>query len=409
MRRVIPFLLLFCCSSASIRAAEPVATRMRHVVFHLSKGIEMRVDDLTGRLVSAGSGPPVFDDVNSYVVDIQSARVSLTPESLTNLMNNYVFTGPDAPLKKLKIEIEGNELKQSGVLVKGVSVPFHLRAAISATPDGKIRLHPTSMKAAGFLSKRVLDFFGLELERLVKVNPATGVTIDGDDLLLDPERLLPPPRIKGRLTRTWIENGMVVQQFGAPGEASADAAERALQQLHVLPRRHAPLRQADDGGHRHGAGGRRSEGPVRLLTRGVQRSAGGRLLEEHAQPRSHRLYAGPGRCPAPHRSGDSGSTEGGQLPLVHVTLNSMSWRIECQTEQYFSRDNAIARSMASSGTLAFDCEMQRHRKDAMRIFVRALRLEVRAQRAIPAAPFREDVRQIHRHAPGERESQRLHG
>jgi hypothetical protein len=189
---------------------------MRHVVFHLSKGIEMRVDDLNGRLVSAGSGPPVFDDVNSYVVEIQSARVSLTADSLTNLMNNYVFAGPDAPLRKLKIEIEGNELKQSGVLVKGVPVPFHLRAAISATPDGKIRVHPTSMKAAGFLSKRVLDFFGLELERLVKVNPATGVTIDGDDLLLDPERLLPPPRIKGRLTRTWIENGLVVQQFGSP-------------------------------------------------------------------------------------------------------------------------------------------------------------------------------------------------
>jgi hypothetical protein len=131
-------------------------------------------------------------------------------------MNNYVFSAADAPLKKLKIEIEGNELKQSGVLVKGLPVPFHLRASIGATPDGKIRLHPTSMRAAGFLSKRVLDFFGLELERLVKVNAATGVTIDGDDLLLDPERLLPPPRIKGRLKRTWIENGVVVQQFGAP-------------------------------------------------------------------------------------------------------------------------------------------------------------------------------------------------
>jgi hypothetical protein len=218
MRQVILSLLLCCFSSASIHAAEPVATRMRNVVFHLGKGIEMRVDDLNGRLVSTRSGPPVFDDVNSYVVDIQSARVSLTAESLTNLMNNYVFAGPDAPLSKLKIEIEGNELKQSGVLVKAVPVPFHLRAAISATPDGKIRLHPTSMKTAGFLSKRVLDFFGLELERLVKVNPATGITVDGDDLLLDPARLLPPPRIKGRLTRTWIENGLVVQQFGVPAK-----------------------------------------------------------------------------------------------------------------------------------------------------------------------------------------------
>jgi hypothetical protein len=191
---------------------------MRHVVFHLGMGIEMRVDDLNGRLVSTASGPPAFDDVNSYLVEIESARVSLTAESLTNLMNNYVFSAADAPLKKLKIEIEGNELKQSGVLAKGLPVPFHLRASIAATPDGKIRLHPTSMKAAGFLSKRVLDFFGLELERLVKVNAATGVTIDGDDLLLDPERLLPPPRIKGRLTRVWIENGVVVQQFGAPSK-----------------------------------------------------------------------------------------------------------------------------------------------------------------------------------------------
>lgn len=218
MRRVIPIALLCWSASTGARAAEPVATRMRHVVFHLGKGIEMRVDDLNGRLVSTTSGPPAFDDVSSYVVEMEYARVSLTAESLTNLMNNYVFAAADAPLKKLKIEIEGNELKQSGVLVKGLSVPFHLRASIAATPDGKIRLHPTSMKAAGFLSKRVLDFFGLELERLVKVNAATGVTIDGDDLLLDPERLLPPPRIKGRLTRTWIENGVVVQQFGAPSQ-----------------------------------------------------------------------------------------------------------------------------------------------------------------------------------------------
>jgi len=216
MRRVILIVWLCCLWPAPLFAAEPVATRMRHVAFHLGKGIELCVDDLNGHLVSAGSGPPVFDDVNSYVVDIQWARVSMTADSLTNLLNNYVFAAPDAPLKKLKIDIEGNELKQSGVLVKGVPIPFHLRASISASPDGKIRVHPTSMKAAGFLSKRVLDFFGLELERLVKVNAATGVMVDGDDLLLDPERLLPPPRIRGRLTRTWIENGLVVQQFGSP-------------------------------------------------------------------------------------------------------------------------------------------------------------------------------------------------
>lgn len=200
---------------------------MHNINFHLGKGIELRVADLSGHLVSHTTNPPAFDDVESYVVEIDTARVSMTPESLTNLMNNYVFAYEGAPLKNLKITIEGSELHQSGTLVKGIGVPFSLRATIAAT-DGKIRIHPTSMKAAGFLPKGLLDFFGLELERLVKLNRGTGVTLQGDDVLLDPERLLPPPRIRGRLTRAWIENGLVVEQFGSAGKALALAPPKGF-------------------------------------------------------------------------------------------------------------------------------------------------------------------------------------
>jgi hypothetical protein len=198
---------------------QPVATRMRNVVFHLSHGVTLRVDDLGGQLVSTTSGkPPVFDDVSAYLVRIDSGRMSMTPESLTNLMNNYVFAYADAPLKDLRITVEGNELHQTGTLKKGVGVPFNMRATISATPDGKILIHPVSMKAAGFVPKGVLDFFGLELERLVKLKQTPAVKIVGDDFLIDPERVLPPPQIRGKLTRVWIENGVVVEQFGSAGE-----------------------------------------------------------------------------------------------------------------------------------------------------------------------------------------------
>src|SRR5205823_5754178 len=147
-----------------------VDTRMRNVVFHLGHGIELHVDDLAGQLVSRAPGkPPVFDDVDAYLVDIASARVSMTAESLTNLMNNYVFAYQDAPLENLKITIEGNELHQSGRLKKGVGIPFTMRATVSATGEGKIRIHPTSIKAAGFVPKGVLDFVGLELDRLIKL------------------------------------------------------------------------------------------------------------------------------------------------------------------------------------------------------------------------------------------------
>jgi hypothetical protein len=188
---------------------------MENVNFHVGHGVELRVYHLTGRLASATPGKvPTFDDVNSYVIEIESARVSMTAGSLTNLMNNVLFAGPSAPIKNMTVEIEGSELKQTGTLKKGVSVPFTMRASVDVTSDGKLRLHPTSMKAAGIIPKGLLDFFGVHLNTLLKVRSESPIQVSGDDLLLDPEHALPPPRIRGKLTKTWIADGVVFEQFG---------------------------------------------------------------------------------------------------------------------------------------------------------------------------------------------------
>jgi hypothetical protein len=86
------------------------------------------------------------------------------------------------------------------------------------------------MKAAGVISKRLLDFFGLTLDRFITLKPASPVTMDGDDLLLDPERLLPPPRIRGRLTRVAIEDGRLIEYFGDgdPGRHGVAPPDRNL-------------------------------------------------------------------------------------------------------------------------------------------------------------------------------------
>ena len=196
--------------------SDHVQVRMENVNLHVGHGVELRVLYLTGRLASATPGKvPTFDDVNSYVIEIDSARVSMSAGSLTNLMNNVLFAGPDAPIKNTKVEIEGAELRQTGTLKKGVSLPFTMRASLDVTSDGKLRLHPTSMKAAGIIPKGVLDFFGLHLDTLLKVRSESPLRVSGDDLLLDPERALPPPRIRGKLTKAWIADGVVFQQFGA--------------------------------------------------------------------------------------------------------------------------------------------------------------------------------------------------
>src|SRR6185503_11296519 len=210
-------LLVFLIPALSFAGgADQVQVRMENVNFHVGHGVELRVLYLTGRLASATPGKvPTFDDVNSYVIEIDSARVAMTAGSLTSLMNNVLFAGSNAPIKDSRVEIEGTELKQTGTLKKGVSIPFTMRASVGVTSDGKLRLHPTSMKAAGIVPKGVLDFFGIHLDTLLKVKSESPMQVDGDDLLLDPTRVLPPPRIRGKVTKAWIADGLVFEQFGA--------------------------------------------------------------------------------------------------------------------------------------------------------------------------------------------------
>jgi hypothetical protein len=191
-----------------------VGAQIRNVVLHLGNGVVLDVRQLDGKLLSRRPGsPPTFDDIESYEIVIDRATVSMTAESLTNLMNNYVFADPKAPITHSRVTIENGQLKQTGTLRKGIDIPFTTTASVGVSSEGWIRIHPTSLKAAKFISKRVLDFFGLDLERLLKSNPEPGVRVEQDDILLNPERLLPPPQVRGHLTKVWIEAGRLFQQF----------------------------------------------------------------------------------------------------------------------------------------------------------------------------------------------------
>ncbi|MGH7711319.1 MAG: hypothetical protein ACREOG_08540, partial [Gemmatimonadaceae bacterium] len=133
----------------------------------------------------------------------------------TALLNTSVFNYPGADIKKLNVKIDGSELVQTGVLDKAINLPFKIRSQISVTPDGRLRLHPTSVKVGGLSVRKLMRVFGIELDNLVKVQAGRGVEIDKDDFLLNPELLLPPPRIKSRVRSVQVVNGQVVQTLAS--------------------------------------------------------------------------------------------------------------------------------------------------------------------------------------------------
>jgi hypothetical protein len=189
--------------------------QMRNVDFHTEEPIVLRIRELRGALLRKNKAtPPVFDDKRSFILRIDSGTVGIRTDSLTHLMNNYVFAYPRAPLKKLSLTTEGSQVKMSGKVHKGITVPFKIVGNLTATPEGKIRLHPTSIKAAGIPVKGLMKVFGLELDELLKTSQARGVSIDDNDIIMDPELMLPPPAIRGRITAVRVEGNEVVQDFG---------------------------------------------------------------------------------------------------------------------------------------------------------------------------------------------------
>jgi len=204
----------------SMHAAGTVSqVQMRNVDFHVDDAVILRIKSLRGAIAGKGkSRPPAFDDKHSFVLRIDAGTVGISTTGLSEVMNNYVFGYPHAPIKKISITAEGDKIKLKGSVHKIVDIHFEISGGLTPTEDGRIRLHPSSIKADGVPVKRLMHLFGVELAKLIKPGQARGVEVNDDDLIIDPGLIIPAPEIHGRLTAVRIEGDQVIQQYGHDGK-----------------------------------------------------------------------------------------------------------------------------------------------------------------------------------------------
>jgi hypothetical protein len=196
-----------------------VQAQMKGVNFRIDPQLVLEVRHLRGALQPTQEGkPPWFDDPSSFNLKIDTAEIAMTPASLAALMNHFLFAGPGAPVKDVAIEIRNGRLVQTSTLNKKVPVRATLEGEISATPEGDLRLHTTKISAGKLPVKRLLDLFGVELSDVIKSQESKGLKVVQDDLILDPEKLLPPPRMRGQVTAARIAGDRVVLTFGGANE-----------------------------------------------------------------------------------------------------------------------------------------------------------------------------------------------
>jgi hypothetical protein len=194
-----------------------VQVQMHNVMYHYSDSAVVHLRDVGGALVPTKPGQmPVFDDKNSFGLQVTAAEIAIEPQSLAAVLNANVFSAKDAPLKDLAITIERGNLKVKGKLHQKGDVSFETEGQLSATPDGKIRLHADKIKALHLPVKGLMDLLGLDVADLIKNGKVRGVQVEKDDLIFDAGEIFPPPRISGHVTAIRLEGNNIVQIFGEP-------------------------------------------------------------------------------------------------------------------------------------------------------------------------------------------------
>ena len=209
-------------SQSSLPVSAPVAAahtethvEIVHVNIYLDPQLILRVHHLSGKfLPTRKDEPPTLDDKRSYVIAVDSAEVRMSMASLSHAINTYVFGDPRAPLKDLRVSAQGSQLKQEGKIRKGIGIPFEMLGDVSATADGKIRIHPTRIKVARLPVKGLMKLFGLDTGNVINTKNAKGVTVDGNDIILDSTAMLPPPAMRGRISGVRVSGDEMIQTFG---------------------------------------------------------------------------------------------------------------------------------------------------------------------------------------------------
>jgi hypothetical protein len=197
------------------QAKAPTQTQMRNVDFHLDETTMLNIHELRGEMVAKKPGDPVnFDNKHDFVMRIDRARIGMKSPSLDNLMNRYAFGYPNASLRNLHLSLEGKQLKQEGIMHKIVDLPFTMWADVSAD-NGQIRIHPTKVSICGINGLGLLKAVGMTFEKMLKLPEERGVIARGNDILMDPAKILPPPKTELHLVKVYIENDELMQIYDA--------------------------------------------------------------------------------------------------------------------------------------------------------------------------------------------------
>lgn len=187
----------------------------RNVVYRVDEDIVTEMPNLNADVhVYEPNQPFIPANVDDFMVQIHTGDVIIDEKSMAALMNKYVFNYPDSPLSNIEIKAENGRIRQTAKMKKfGLTLTCEIFGTLKPNGQGQLVLKPDTIKSNGIPVKGLLDLLGVELTKLINSNEDRGVKIEGSDIILFPDRMMPPPTLRGFCSGAVITPGKIKMVF----------------------------------------------------------------------------------------------------------------------------------------------------------------------------------------------------
>ena len=193
----------------------PTRFYTQNVAYRVDDEVVVDMPSMDADLVPFDIGKPLIPaNVMDFQVKVHVADFTLTDQAMAAMMNRYVFNFPGSPISDVRITCMNGRLKQTAKLKKfGLTVTTELEGELRPNGRGQLVLRPDKIRSNGLPVKGLLDILGVEVAEMLKAREDKGIRLDGNDIILFPERMIPPPVMKAFCTGAVITPGKVTMHF----------------------------------------------------------------------------------------------------------------------------------------------------------------------------------------------------
>lgn len=155
---------------------------------------------------------PTFDDPETFLLDVKTGVIRANIGDIGNFLNAGGVAA--SPLKNITLLADGENIKLKGTLHKLISLPVELLGSVSATSDNRIQVHVTKLSVLKIPLKGLLGGLKVSISDLFHPQGMPGIEVSGNDIFFDTVKVLPPPHVRGQLTKVRVVTPDIEEVYG---------------------------------------------------------------------------------------------------------------------------------------------------------------------------------------------------